>query len=126
MQLFSCIKLLFYFFYANIFNMEENLGNIIKSRRQEKRLSVRELAKLAKINHTDVSKIEKNKILKPSIKMLLSLSEILQINLMAIYLEGYQNYLYYKPIIEQCTQLSNDQIQEVISFINKIKTSEKL
>ena len=106
--------------------MSNNLGAIIKSNREAKGLSVRDLAKLANINHTDVSKLENNKILKPSIKMLLSISKVLQVNILAAYLEGAEKYLSYKQIIDSCTDLSKDQLQEVLNHINNIKESNKL
>ena len=84
---------------------------------------MRELAKLAEINHTDVSKLEKNKILKPSVKALLSLSNVLQINLFAVYIEDSEKYLLYKPIIESCSVLNQEQIKEVLRFINVLKDS---
>ena len=101
--------------------MKDNLGEIIHLNRKRMGLSVRDLAKCSGINHTDVSKLEKNKIQKPSIKMLVSISNVLNINLLAIYLENYEYNLYYKPIIECCTNLSKPQLEEVLTFIRQIK-----
>lgn len=101
--------------------MDNDLGAIIKSHREEKGLSVRDLAKLANINHTDVSKLEHNKRLKPSIRMLLALSKALQTNLIAAYLEDDENYLFYKPIIDSCIGLNEDQLKEVLTYINELK-----
>ena len=42
--------------------MKNNLGKIIQLNREKEGLSVRDLAKRSGINHTDVSKLEKNKI----------------------------------------------------------------
>ncbi len=101
--------------------MHSDLGAIIKSRREERGLSVRGLAKLANINHTDVSKLEHNRLLKPSIKMLLSLSKVLQTNLLAAYLESDETYLLYKPLIDSCVGLNEDQLKKVLLFINELK-----
>ena len=106
--------------------MNNTLGITIKQCRELAGLSIRELAKLAEINSTDVSKLEKNKILKPSVKMLLALSKVLNINLFAVYLEGSEKYVLYKPIIESCSNLNQEQIQEVIQFINTLKDSNQL
>ena len=107
-------------------SMDNDLGAIIKSHREEKGLSVRDLAKLANINHTDVSKLEHNKRLKPSIKMLLALSKVLQTNLLAAYLEDEENYLFYKPIIDGCTGLNEDQLKDVLTYINELKEGKRL
>lgn len=104
--------------------MHSDLGAIIKFHREEKELSVRELAKLANINHTDVSKLEHNRRLKPSIKMLLALSKVLQINLLAAYLEDDETYLVYKPIIDSCIGLNENQLKEVLTYINELKAGE--
>ena len=101
--------------------MNSDFGSIIKSIRENKGLSVRTLAKLADINHTDVSKLEHNKIIKPSIGMLLSLSKILQTNLLALYLEGDESYLYYKSLIDCSVGLTQDQLQNVVNYINDLK-----
>ena len=101
--------------------MNKDLGTIIKMLRKGKGWSVRALAEKAGINDTDVSKLERNKILKPSIAMLLSLSKALDSNLLAAYLEESEAYLYYKELIDCSVGLNQAQLQEVLSFINKIK-----
>ena len=101
--------------------MMNDLGSLIKHAREEMGISVRDLAKLAEINHTDVSKLEHNKIKKPSISMLISISKVLKFNFLAAYLVDDNTYLRYRPIIELCDDLSEEQISEVISFINEIK-----
>ena len=101
--------------------MNNNLGATIKLKRAELGLSVRDLAKLANINHTDVRKLEQNRIQKPSIKMLLSLSKVLNCNLLAIYLEDDEHYLYYQPIIESCSNLTKAQQESVLIYIQQIK-----
>mgnify|MGYP000143753620 FL=1 len=72
------------------------IGKLIQEKRRALGLSVRKLAILANINHTDVTKLEHNKIQKPSINTLLSLSKILDVNLLAAYLEGEEKYLKYQ------------------------------
>lgn len=101
--------------------MHNSLGSTIKSKRKELCLSVRDLAKLANINHTDVSKLEQNRIQKPSINMLLSLSKALNCNLLAAYLESDEKYLYYQPIIESCSELNKEQQESVLRYIQQIK-----
>lgn len=106
--------------------MRNSLGEIIHLNREKMGLSVRDLAKRSGINHTDVSKLEKNRIQKPSIKMLVSISNVLNINLLAVYLENDEHYLYYKPIIESCTNLNQQQLEEVLTFIQQIKNRGQL
>lgn len=106
--------------------MNNDFGAVLKAHREVAGLSVRDLAKLANINHTDVSKLENNKILKPSIKMLLSISEVLKVNLLAAYLEDEDKYLRYKPIIDGCTGLNSDQLQNVLNLINNLKDGNNL
>ena len=106
--------------------MKNNLGKIIQLNREKAGLSVRDLAKRSGVNHTDVSKLEKNKIQKPSIKVLVSLSNILNINLLAIYLEDSERYLYYQPIIENCSDLTKTQHKSVLEYIQQIKNGGEL
>ncbi len=106
--------------------MKNNLGEIIQLNRENSGLSVRDLAKLSGINHTDVSKLEKNKIQKPSIRTLVSLSNVLNINLLAIYLEESERYLYYQPIIEMCSDLTKTQQDAVLEYIQQIKNGGTL
>ena len=106
--------------------MEADFGSVIKSIREESGLSVRELAKLAKINHTDVSKLEHNKIIKPSIGMLLSLSKVLQTNLLALYLDGAESFLFYKTLIDCSVGLTRDQLQDVVTYINDVKRKAQI
>lgn len=101
--------------------METTLGEIIQFNRKKAGLSVRNLAKICGINHTDVSKLEKNRIQKPSVKTLVSISKALNINLLAVYLEGTERYLYYQPIIENCSDLTETQQHKVLEYIKKIK-----
>lgn len=96
------------------------IGKLIQEKRMKQGLSVRKLAVLAKVNHTDITKLEHNKIQKPSIKTLLSLSKILNTNLIAAYLEGEEKYLKYQSIIERCTELNDEQLLKVIKYINSI------
>ncbi len=100
--------------------MNNNFGAILKSSREANGLSIRDLAKLANVNDTDISRLENNKILKPSIKVLLSISKVLQVNLLAAYLEDEEKYLYYKKVIDSCTNLNSDQLQDILNYINKL------
>ncbi len=96
------------------------IGKLIQEKRRALGLSVRKLAILANINHTDVTKLEHNKIQKPSINTLLSLSKILDVNLLAAYLEGEEKYLKYQLIIEKCAQLTDEQLLNAIKYINSL------
>lgn len=106
--------------------MKNNLGKIIQLNREKVGLSVRDLAKRCGINHTDVSKLEKNKIQKPSIKSLVSLSNVLNINLLAIYLEDSERYIYYQPIIDGCSNLTKSQQKAVLDYIQQMKNGGTL
>lgn len=101
--------------------MSDNLGYLIKQYREAKGLSVRQLAAQCNINHTDVSKLENNKIKKPSITMLVAISDILGINALALYLEGDKKYLSYQPIINKCSSLSDIQISKVLHYIDTLQ-----
>lgn len=101
--------------------MNDNFGSIIKQYREAKGLSVRQLATQCNINHTDVSKLENNKIKKPSINMLVAISNILGINVLALYLEGDKKYLSYQPIINKCSCLSGSQISKVLHYIDTLQ-----
>jgi len=92
------------------------IGKLIQEKRRALGLSVRKLAILANINHTDVTKLEH----KPSINTLLSLSKILDVNLLAAYLEGEEKYLKYQLIIEKCAQLTDEQLLNAIKYINSL------
>lgn len=101
--------------------MSNNFGILLKKYRQAKGLSIRQLAIQCDLNHTDISRLENNKIKKPSISMLTSISNILEINLLALYLEGDAKYLAYQPIIDKCTKLSENQILQVVEYISSLQ-----
>lgn len=101
--------------------MVNNLGAIIKQARLQKGLTVRQLAMLCHINHTDVSKLEHNKIQKPSLSMLVGISDELNTNLIAACLEDDATYLQYKNIINKCSGLNQEQINTISNFIDTLR-----
>lgn len=105
--------------------MGDNFGTQLRKCRKAKGLSIRQLALQCKINHTDISKLEHNKIKKPSVSMLIAISEILGMNMLAMYLEDEKKYLAYQPIIDKCLGLSERQIIQVLDYIDMLQGETK-
>ena len=105
--------------------MSNNFGALLKEYRKAKGLSVRQLAIQCKLNHTDISRLENSKIKKPSVSMLIALSNILGVNMLALYLEGEKKYLAYQPIIDKCSSLSESQILQVATYIEMLQGEAK-
>ena len=105
--------------------MGDNFGTLLRECREAKKLSVRQLAIQCKINHTDISRLERNKIKKPSVSMLIAISEVLGKNMLAMYLEDERRYLAYQPIINKCSGLSESQMSQVLSYIDMLQGETK-
>ena len=60
--------------------VEKNIGEVIADAREKKGLSQRQLAKLAKINNSELSKIESGVRKEPSPKILRKISNVLDVN----------------------------------------------
>ena len=60
--------------------LEKNIGEVIAEAREKKGLSQRQLAKLAKINNSELSKIESGVRKEPSPKILRKISNVLDVN----------------------------------------------
>ena len=60
--------------------LEKNIGEVIAEAREKKGLSQRQLAKLAKINNSELSKIESGIRKDPSPKILRKISNIIDVN----------------------------------------------
>ena len=60
--------------------VEKNIGEVIAEAREKKGLSQRQLAKLAKINNSELSKIESGVRKEPSPKILRKISNVLDVN----------------------------------------------
>jgi transcriptional regulator with XRE-family HTH domain len=101
--------------------MIDNLGELIKLYRLKKGLTLDQLAKLCHINDTDISKLEHNKIKKPSLSTLISLSNILEVNLIAACIENGKTFTKYKEIINSCTKLNEVQLRQVLNYINSLQ-----
>jgi transcriptional regulator with XRE-family HTH domain len=63
------------------------LGEFIAAQRERANLSIRELARLAKVSNPYLSQIERG-IYKPSAKVLKSLAEALQVSAETLYAQG--------------------------------------
>ena len=59
---------------------EKTIGEVIAEAREKKGLSQRQLAKIAKINNSDLSKIESGIRKAPSPKILRKISNIIEVN----------------------------------------------
>lgn len=59
--------------------MKQNIAELISTARQEKNLSMRELARLSGINNSEISKIESGKRLMPKLKTLKAICRHLDI-----------------------------------------------
>ena len=60
--------------------LEKNIGEVITEAREKANLSQRQLAKLANINNTELSKIESGVRKEPSPKILRKISNVLDVN----------------------------------------------
>ena len=70
----------------------KNLGTIIKEKREEKNISIRELAKIIKTDYSGLSKIENGKTKKPSPEILFNLCKELDLNFLNLLkTAGYTN-----------------------------------
>ena len=60
--------------------MKTKVGELIKKGREEKNLSMRQLAELAKVSHSDISRIESGEREVPNPKILRKISNIIDVN----------------------------------------------
>lgn len=59
--------------------MGNNLGKLVKNKRLEAGLSLRQLAKLVGVSHTEIARIESGERECPSLKILTSLADVLRV-----------------------------------------------
>lgn len=64
--------------------MENNVGLIIKTTREELGISQRELARKANVDNTEISRIESGKRQKPNILVLKNIAEVLDLSLVRL------------------------------------------
>lgn len=109
------------------------LGSFIKEKRTEKGLSIRKLAELADISHTEVKRIEDGIRKQPSPQVLRSIASALGVpyeNLMTV--AGYIDEPADKPTggtvvagIKGAEDLSQDEINQVNQYIAFLKSQRK-
>ena len=110
--------------------LEKNIGEVIAEAREKKGLSQRQLAKLAKINNSELSKIESGIRKDPSPKILRKISNIIDVN--------YSDLMYMIGLGLEVTQLNYfvkshyaslnlEQLDTAeINVLGSIENSEKL
>lgn len=99
-------------------NNSIKLGKIIEKRRKEMELSIRELAKIIGISHTELLNIEKGKRLKINFIILIKLCNVLDLNfieciMLAGYFDDENKYKTYEVSIKKMKE--NKVIIDVIS-----------
>ena len=110
--------------------MKTKVGELIKKGREEKNLSMRQLAELAKVSHSDISRIESGEREVPNPKILRKISQHIGIN--------YNDLMYAAGLGFQVTDLNpflksyykNLQGEEIVEALantsGSIRTWEKL
>ena len=110
--------------------MTTKVGELIKKGREEKNLSMRQLAELAKVSHSDISRIESGEREVPNPKILRKISQHIGIN--------YNDLMYAAGLGFQVTDLNpflksyyknlkGEEIQEALANTSgSIRTWEKL
>ena len=83
-------------------------------------MSIRKLSTMTGLNHTDISKLERNQIKRPSAYALLKLSDALGVNLFALYMEESEKYFQYQSIINNLTSIPKEELSDVIESIELI------
>lgn len=109
------------------------LGTFIKNKRNEKRLSIRRLAELAGISHTEVKRIEDGFRKQTSPQILRSIASALDVpyeDLLAV--AGYIDEPAHKPTrgivtsgIKDAEDLSQNEIDQVNHYIAFLKSQRK-
>ena len=94
-----------------------NIGKIIKKRRKELNLSLKDIAKKLNVSESSISRYENEEIKNMRIGKLIPLSEILQVDIRELLLENYdKNYFH----------LSEEEKELILNLRKEKETNEKL
>lgn len=105
------------------------LGNFIKEKRAARELSIRKLAELAGISHTEIKRIEDGVRKQPSPQVLRAIAEALNISYDDImtsagYIDSPANILVTAKI-KDMDDLTEEEVSKVEDYINFIKSQRK-
>lgn len=105
------------------------LGNFIKEKRAARELSIRKLAELAGISHTEIKRIEDGVRKQPSPQVLRAIAEALNVSyddIMASagYIDSPANILVTAKI-KDMDDLTEEEVSKVEDYINFIKSQRK-
>lgn len=94
-----------------------NIGEIIKKRRKELNLSLKDIAKKLNVSESSISRYENDEIKNMRIDKLIPLSEILQVDIRELLLENYdKNYFH----------LSEEEKELILNLRKEKENNEKL
>lgn len=94
-----------------------NIGKIIKKRRKELNLSLKDIAKKLNVSESSISRYENEEIKSMRIGKLIPLSEILQVDIRELLLENYdKNYFH----------LSEEEKELILNLRKEKENNEKL
>jgi toxin-antitoxin system, antitoxin component, xre family len=94
-----------------------NIGKIIKKRRKELNLSLKDIAKKLNVSESSISRYENEEIKSMRIDKLIPLSEILQVDIRELLLENYdKNYFH----------LSEEEKELILNLRKEKENNEKL
>ena len=94
-----------------------NIGEIIKKRRKELNLSLKDIAKKLNVSESSISRYENEEIKSMRIGKLIPLSEILQVDIRELLLENYdKNYFH----------LSEEEKELILNLRKEKENNEKL
>ena len=94
-----------------------NIGKIIKKRRKELNLSLKDIAKKLNVSESSISRYENEEIKNMGIDKLIPLSEILQVDIRELLLENYdKNYFH----------LSEEEKELILNLRKEKENNEKL
>ena len=94
-----------------------NIGKIIKKRRKELNLSLKDIAKKLNVSESSISRYENEEIKSMRIGKLIPLSEILQVDIRELLLENYdKNYFH----------LSEEEKELILTLRKEKENNEKL
>lgn len=106
------------------------LGDYLKEKRTERDMSMRKLADLANISHTEVKRIEDGTRKQPSPQLLRALAGALRISFDEImHVAGYVDEVPAEPIvaakISEIDELTDDEVIEVKKYIDFLKSKRQ-
>lgn len=106
------------------------IGQIIEAKRIEKKLSIRALASICGISHSEVNKIEDGRRINPSALHLKEIAKALdidqiQIMVMAGYIDSVEGKKYLPVALSNIEDLSIEELKTVQLFIDFIRTHNR-